>query len=69
MVLKFGSEPQEVFFIEATGNIGVGLKRFSAMKHAMGNFYKKIVLRHLEWDRPDESLEMLEKFVNEVQGA
>ena len=66
MVLKFGSEPNEVFFIEATGNVGVGLKRFSGMKHALGNFYKKIVLRHLEWDRPDESLELLEKFVNEV---
>ena len=63
---KFGSEPNEVFFIEATGNVGVGLKRFSGMKHALGNFYKKIVLRHLEWDRPDESLELLEKFVNEV---
>ena len=69
MVLKFGSEPNEVFFMEATGNVGVGLKRFSGMKHALGNFYKKIVLRHLDWDRPDESLELLEKFVNEVQGA
>ena len=66
MVLKFGSEPQEVFFIEATGNIGVGLKRFSGMKYALGNFYRKVVLRHLEWERPDYSLELLEKFVNEV---
>ena len=69
MVLKFGAEPQEVFFMEATGNIGVGLKRFSGMKQALGSFYKKIVIRHLEWERPDGALEKLEQFVNEVQGA
>ena len=66
MVLKFGAEPQEVFFMEATGNIGVGLKRFSGMKQALGSFYKKIVIRHLEWERPDGALEKLEQFVNEV---
>lgn len=32
MVLKFGSEPNEVFFIEATSNLGVQLKRWSGMK-------------------------------------
>ena len=55
--------------MEATGNIGVGLKRFSGMKQALGSFYKKIVIRHLEWERPDGALEKLEQFVNEVQGA
>ena len=52
--------------MEATGNIGVGLKRFSGMKQALGSFYKKIVIRHLEWERPDGALEKLEQFVNEV---
>ena len=45
MVLKFGSEPNEVFFMEATSNQGVSLKRFSGMKFAIGNFYKKVVPR------------------------
>lgn len=60
MVLKFGSEPDDVFFVEATSNQGVSLKRFSAMKFTIGSFYKKIVLRHLDWERPDSSLDILE---------
>ena len=68
MVLKFGSEPDDVFFIEATSNQGVSLKRYSGMKFTIGSFYKKIVLRHLEWERPDASLDMLERFIEEVQG-
>ena len=39
------------------------------MKNTIGDFYKKIVIRHLEWDRPDSALDMLERFVDEVQGA
>ena len=66
MVLKFGSEPDEVFFVEATSNHGVALKRFSGMKQTIGSFYKKIVLRHLEWDRSEHSLEVLEQFLDEV---
>lgn len=68
MVLKFGSEPDEVFFVEATSNQGVALKRYSGMKNAIGDFYKKIVLRHLDWTRPDASLDVLEQFIDEVNG-
>ena len=60
MVLKFGSEPEECFFIEATSNQGVAIKRWTGMKHALGNFYTKIVLRHLSYERSDESLNLLE---------
>ena len=63
MVLKFGSEPDDVFFIEATGNQGVSLKRFSGMKFTIGSFYSKIVLRHLEWEMPELSLDVLERFI------
>jgi len=69
MVLKFGSEPQDVFFIEATSNQHVSIKRYSGMKHTIGNFYKKIVLRHLEWQRPDSSLDILEQFMDEVKNS
>lgn len=68
MVLKFGSEPDEVFFVEATSNMGVALKRYSGMKHTIGDFYKKIVIRHLDWERPDSSLDVLEQFIDEVNG-
>ena len=63
MILKFGTEPDEVFFMESTSNQGVTLKRWSGMRHTVGNFYKKIVIRHLEFERPDNSLEMLQRFV------
>ena len=68
MILKFGSEPDDIFFVEATSNQGVALKRWSGMKHVIGSFYKKIVLRHLDWSRPDLSLDILERFIEEVQG-
>ena len=68
MVLKFGSEPNDVFLMEATSNHGVSLKRFSGMKFTIGSFYSKIVLRHLDWDRPEMSLDMLERFIEETQG-
>jgi len=68
LVLKFGSEPEDVFFMEATSNQGVSLKRFSGMKFTIGSFYSKIVLRHLEWERPEMSLDVLERFIEQVQG-
>ena len=66
MVLKFGSEPNEVFFVEATSNLGVQLKRWTGMKQCLGTFYEKIALRHLDWERPDSSLDLLEQFINET---
>ena len=67
-MLKFGSEPNDVFFMEATSNQGVTLKRFSGMKFTIGSFYSKIVLRHLDWERPELSLDVLERFIEQVQG-
>ena len=66
MILKFGSEPENVFFIEATTNHGVSIKRYNGIKHAIGSFYTKVVLRHLEWERPDVSLDQLERFLEEA---
>ena len=62
------SEPNDVFFLEATSNAGVTLKRYTGMRHVIGSFYKKIVLRHLEWERPDSALDILEQFIEEAQG-
>lgn len=60
MVLKFGSQPDEVFIIEATGNMGVTIRSFSRIMHHIGGFYTKCALRHLEWERPNASLDILE---------
>ena len=47
MVIKFDQEPDDVFFIEATSNRGVVIKSYRGIKWAIGNFYDKVVLRHL----------------------
>ena len=60
MVIKFGTEPNDVFMIEATGNYGVGIRSFSRIMHHVGGFYSKVALRHLEWERPNASLDILE---------
>ena len=39
MVLKFDSEPDDLFFLEATSNQHVIIKRYSAMKHNIGQCY------------------------------
>ena len=68
MVIKFDQEPDDVFFIEATSNRGVIIKSYRGMKWAIGNFYDKVVLRHLEWQRNEMSLSILDQFLKEVQG-
>ena len=68
MIIKFATEPEEVFLIEATSNDGIIIKRFRGIKRSIGRMYEKVVLRHLEWVRTDESLRNLEKFVKEVRG-
>lgn len=39
MCLKFDSEPDELFFLECTSNLGVHLKRFTNLKKHIGTFY------------------------------
>ena len=56
MVLKFDCEPNEIFLLECTSNLGVHLKKFSNIKEHIGSFYKKIALRHLDFERSEENL-------------
>ena len=60
MILKFGEKPSDVFIIEATGDQGVSIKNFSSISHAIGDHYSKAALRHLDWERPSASLDLLE---------
>lgn len=68
MVLKFEEHPNEIFFLEATSNNGVSLRRWSSIKPHLGTFYMRVVLRHIDWDRTDQSLDNLEVFMKEVVG-
>jgi hypothetical protein len=54
--------------IEATGNLGVRVKKWSNLRGHLGKFYDRIVLRHLDFDRSETVLNNLEKFLKEVNG-
>ena len=59
MVIRLKSEPDEIFFLEAIGDVGVTIRRWSIIKKIVGKFYAKIVIRHLDWPRTDESIGLL----------
>lgn len=70
MILRFESNPNEVYILEATGKLGVHLSKYSSVKKNLGpgKFYDKLVLRHLEFERTDDCLTKLEAFMKQVIG-
>lgn len=70
MVLKFETEPEEIFLVEAVGNLGVSLNRWSFLRENVGTgkFYDKLVFRHVNFDRGDKMVDNLEKFLSEAVG-
>ena len=70
MILKFEAEPNEIFLIEATGNRGVALNRWDYLRDHIGDqkFYKKIIFRHIEYDRSNQMIDNLEMFLKEAIG-
>ena len=71
MVLKFETDPDEVFLVEATGNMGVSLNRWMFLKEHIGKgkFYKKMIFRHINFDRGDKMVTNLETFLSEAVGC
>lgn len=61
MILKFESDPNEVYFVEAVGNLGVVLNRWSFLRTHVGKekFYKRVVFRHIDCVRDDRMLDDL----------
>ena len=70
MVLKFETDPDEVYLVESTGNLGVSLNKWSFLREHVGEgkFYKKMILRHIDFDRGDSMVDSLEKFLSEAVG-
>lgn len=70
MILKFSTAPDEVFLVEATGNMGVSLNRWVFLRPHIGHgkFYEKLVYRHIKFDRGDKMVNNLEKFLSEAVG-
>ena len=68
MVLKFESDPDEVYFVESTSNRGVSISRWSTVRKYLGDFYEQVVLRHLNINRNEEMIARLEIFLQEAVG-
>lgn len=70
MVLKFDSFPEEVYIVEATGNMGVSLNKWNFLKSHIGKdkFYQNIVCRHVKFLRGQKMINNLETFLGEVVG-
>ena len=70
MVLKFETDPDEVYLLEATGNLGVAINRWSFLREHIGKrkFYDKLVHRHLNFERGNSMIELLEKFLSQSVG-
>ena len=71
MVLKFETDPDEIYLVEATGNSGVSLNRWLFLKDHIGQdkFYQKVVFRHINFDRGDKMVNNLERFLSEAVGC
>ena len=70
MVLKFDTDQNEVYLVESTGNLGVALNKWSYLREHIGTkkFYAKCVFRHIDFDRSDQMVDNLEKFLKEAVG-
>ena len=68
MVLKYEFDPNQVWFLEATSDQGVTIKSWSDIERTLGTD-ATVALRHLDWKRPDSSLDIIEQFVKETEGA
>ena len=55
--------------MEATGNHGVALNKWSNIKCHIGinKFYERVIFRHIDFERNDDMVENLEKFLKEAE--
>ena len=65
MILKMSEDPNEIFIIDATGNNGVAICTWPTLWDHIGStkYYKKLVYRHVDFDRSPEAISKLDKFL------
>lgn len=70
MILRFQSNEDEIYFVEASGNYGVALNKWTCIRNHIGKgkFYERVVFRHVNFQRDDKMVENLEKFLKEAIG-
>lgn len=54
MVVRFAADPDEIYILEATNATGVRLVKFSDIIPYLGQYYDKVCVRHLGFERSDE---------------
>ena len=70
MILKFETDPGEIYYFDATGTNGVACGKWSLLRSHYGpaKFYERIIYRHIDFNRSDEMVEKLETFLKEAVG-
>lgn len=61
MVLKFEDDQDEIYLLESVGNLGLTLNRWKHLRKHVGEgkFYKKMVLRHVNFERGSKMVDSL----------
>lgn len=62
MILKFETDSDEIYILEATSNNGVAINKWSFLNEHIGadKFYDKLVYRKVNFDRNDGMIDKLE---------
>ena len=70
MILRFESSEDDIFFVEASGNWGVALNKWTVIRKHIGKdkFYERVVYRHVDFERDEQMVLNLEKFLKEAIG-
>ena len=70
MVLKFETDEDEIFIVDASGNNGVSLNKWSVLRNHIGEgkFYDRVIFRHVDFARNDQMVDNLECFLKEAIG-
>jgi len=70
MIMKFSSDPNDVYFIEAVGEKGVSLNKWSFTRNHIGpdKFYAYLVYRHVEFNRGSEAMDKLTQYTTKCLG-
>lgn len=66
VILRFGSDPEEVYVAESTSMTGVNIFKWSAIRSYIGpsKFYKQCTYRHLEFERKNEQLSEVQQHLS-----
>ena len=68
MVLRFDTDPTEIFLLESTSTTGVSISKWSQLRRMIGSYYEQVVVRHLEIARDYFFIELLKDFLTQVIG-